>query len=109
LVRVSRISIIAGRESQKVIKIAGTVNDTMDLDGTVPEAVEYEVGFQHEDPVPRALEDCISRYAPEARVTAQPTDPVIEFFDEASGSSWIVLRNEIQNCQQVFLDGQVAN
>ena len=93
-----------------MIKIAGAVNDTVDLDGTLPEAVEYTVGFQHKDPVPRALEDCISRYAPEARVAAQPTDPAIESFDEASRSPGIILRNKIQNFQQVFLGpGQVAN
>ena len=93
-----------------MIKIAGTVNDTVDLDGTLPEAVEYTVGFQHKDPVPRALEGRISRYAPKTRVAAQPTDPAIEFFDEDNRSPRIVLRNEIQDFQQVFLGrGQVAN
>ena len=101
---------IKRRESQEVIKIAGTVNDTVDLDGTLPEAVEYKVGFQHEDPVPRASEGSISRNSPEARVTAQPTDPAIEFFDECGRSSWAVLRDEIQDAQQVFLGRrQVAN
>ena len=75
-----------------MIKIPGTVNDSVDLDGTLPEAVEYKVRFQNNDPIPSTPEDCISRYAPKPRVAAQPTNPAIEFFDETSCSAWIVLR-----------------
>ena len=97
-------------ESQEVIKIAGPVNDTVDLDGTLPDAVEYKVGFQHEDPVACTSESRISRNAPEKRVTAQPTDPAIELYDESGRLSRVVLRDEIQDVQQVFLGcRQVAN
>jgi hypothetical protein len=93
-----------------VIKIAGTANDTVDFNGTLPDAVEYKVGFQHEHPVPRASEGSVSRNSPEAGVTAQPSDPAIELFDECGRPSWAVLRDEIQNAQQVFLScRQVAN
>ena len=57
-----------------MIKIAGTVNDTVDLDGTLPETIENKVGFQREDPVPRALECRIAGNASKARMTAQPAD-----------------------------------
>ena len=93
-----------------MIKIAGTVNDTVDFDDLLPEAIEYEVGFQHEDPVPRALEGRIAGDPSEARVTAQPAGPAIELFDEGSRSAGIVLRDEIQDLQQVFLGRrQVVN
>jgi hypothetical protein len=93
-----------------VIKIAGTVNDTVDLNGTLPDAVEYKVGSQHEDPVPRASEGSVSRNSSEVGVTAQPTDPAIELFDECGRPFWAVLRDEIQDAQQVFLGRrEVAN
>ena len=90
-------------ESQEVIKIAGTVNDTVDLDGIAPDEVEDKVGFHHKDPIPRTSESRISRNAAEVRVTAQATDPAIELFDESRGSSRTVCRDEIQDMQQVFL------
>ena len=86
-----------------MVKIAGTVNDTVDLNGTLPDAVEYEMGFKHEDPIPCASEGSVSRNVTEVRVTAQATDPAIELFDESGSSSWTVLRDEIQDVQQVFL------
>jgi hypothetical protein len=93
-----------------VIKIAGTVNDTVDLNGTWPDVVEYNVGFQYEDPVPRASEGSVSRNSPEVGVTAQPTDPAIKLFDECARPSRGVLRDEIQDAQQVFLGRrEVAN
>ena len=93
-----------------MIKIAGTANNTVDLNGTLPDAVEYKVGFQHEDPIPRASEGSVSRNPPEVGVTAQPTDPAIERFDECGRRSWAVLRDEIQDAQQVFLGRrEVAN
>jgi hypothetical protein len=87
-----------------VIKTAGTVNDTRDLNGALSDAVEYKVGFQREDPLPRATKGSVSRNPPEVGVTARPTDPAIEFSDERGRPSWAVLRDEIQDAQQVFLD-----
>ena len=93
-----------------MIKIAGTVNNTVDLDDTLPEATEYKVGSQREDPVPRALEGRVARNASKARMTAQPADPAIELFDEAGRPAPIVLRDQIQDLQQVLLGRrQVAN
>lgn len=93
-----------------MIKIAGTVDDTVDLNGTVPDVVEYEVGSQREDSVPRASEGSISRNSSEVGVTAQPTDPAIELFDECGRPFWAVLRDEIQDAQQVLLGRrEVAN
>ena len=94
----------------EVIKIAGTVNDTVDLNSVLPDAVEYKVGSQREDSVPRASEGSVSRNSPEVGMTAQPADPVIELFDECSRLSWAALRDEIQGAQQVFLGRrEVAN
>ena len=53
-----------------MVKIAGTVNNTVDLDDPLPEAIEHKVGFQREDPVPRALECRIAGKASKTRVTA---------------------------------------
>jgi hypothetical protein len=93
-----------------VIKTAGTLNDTVDLNDMLPVAVEYKIGFHHEDSVPRASEGSISRSSPQLGVSAQPIDPAIELIDECARPSWAVLRDEIQDAQQVFLSRrQVAN
>jgi hypothetical protein len=78
-----------------VIKIAGTVNDTVDLNGVLLCAVEYNIGFQHEDPVPRASESSVSRNSPEVGVAAKATNPAIELIDECGRSSRAVLGDEI--------------
>lgn len=93
-----------------MIKVAGTVNDAVDLNGTLPDAVEYKVGSQHEDPVSRALKGSVSRNSSDVGVTAQPTDPAIELVDECGRPPRAVLRDEIQYAQQVFLGRrEVAN
>lgn len=93
-----------------MIKIAGTVNDTVDLNGTLPDAVEYKVGSQHEDSVPHASEGSVSRNSSAVGVTAKPTDPAIELIDECVRPFWAVLSDEIQDAQQVFLGRrEVAN
>ncbi len=102
--------LIERAKSQEVIKIAGTVNDTVNLNGAFSNAVEYKVGSQREDPIPRATEGSVSRNPPEVGVTAQPTDPAIELVDECGRPSRGVLRDEIQDAQQVFLGRrEVAN
>jgi hypothetical protein len=93
-----------------VIKIAGTVNDTVDLNGVLLCAVEYNIGFQHKDPVSRASESSVSRTSSEVGVAAQATDPAIQLIDECGRSSRAVLRDEIQDTQQVILGRrEVAN
>jgi hypothetical protein len=93
-----------------VIKIAGTVNDTVDLNGFFLWTVEYNVGLQHEDSVSRASEGGVSRNSPKVGVAAQPTDPAIELIEECGRSSRAVLRDEIQKTQQVILGRrEVAN
>ena len=93
-----------------MIKIARTMNDTVDLNGTLPDAVEYKVGSQHEDPVRRASEGSVSRNSSEVGVRAQPANSAIELFDECGRPFWAVLRDEIQDVQQVLLGRrEVAN
>ena len=53
-----------------MIKIAGTANNTVDLDDPLPEAIENKVGFQREDPVPRALECRIAGNASKTKMPA---------------------------------------
>jgi hypothetical protein len=86
-----------------MVKIAGTVNDTVNLDRASPHPVEYKVGFQDEDAILRAAEGSISRNAAKLRVMPKAANSAIELFDESGRPSWTVLRDEIQDTQQVFL------
>jgi len=93
-----------------VIEIAGTMDDTVNLHRGSAHPVEYKVGFQHEDPIPRAPESGIARDSPDMRVTAKPTDSAIELFHKSMGPFRTVLRYEIQHAQQIVLGRrQVAN
>ena len=96
--------------SYEVIKIAGTVDDSVDLNSISLGAVKYKVGFQHEDLVPSASEGRVPRNSPKVGVAAQATDPAIKLIDECGRSSRAVLRDEIQDTQQVVLGRrEVAN
>jgi hypothetical protein len=41
-----------GEQSDEVINIAGSVNNTMNLDGLATDNVEDEIGFDDQDPIP---------------------------------------------------------
>ena len=93
-----------------MIKIAGTVNDTVNLNDILPVAVKRKIGVHRQDSVPRASEGSISRNLPQLGVAAQPIDPAIELIDKCARPSWAVLRDKIQDAQKVFLGRrEVAN
>jgi hypothetical protein len=57
-----------------------------------------------------ASEGGVSRDSSEVGATAQPTDPAIDLVDECGRPLGAVLRNEIQDAQQVFMGrGEVAH
>jgi hypothetical protein len=96
--------------SKEVIEVARAVNHPMDFNGIRPDAVEYKVGFQHQDPIPSTSQCGVARNPSQIRVPAQSPDPEIELVNKSRCPIRTVLCNKVQYAQQVILGcRQIAN
>jgi hypothetical protein len=89
--------------SDKLVKIAGPVNDTMYLDSLSTNDVEDKIGFDHQNAIAVLSKFRMSRHSPEERMMLKPSNAFIKSINKGNGSAWTVLCDKLQNGKEIFL------
>jgi hypothetical protein len=86
-----------------VIKIAGSVNNTMNLDSLATDDVEDEIGFDNQDPIPIFTKFGMSRCSSQKRMMFKLCDTFIQSVDKRKGPAGTVFCDELQNGMEIIL------
>ena len=73
------------------------MNNTMNLDGFATNDVEYEVGFNNEDTITRALELIISWYSTKQGMSFKVANALIKHIDKSRSIRWTVVCNPVED------------
>ena len=84
-------------ESDEMAKIAGSLNDPMNLNGLSTDDVESKVGFNHEDSIAIIPKFWMMGYSTKMRIIFKKPDTVFELFNKLQCTTRTVLCNEIEN------------
>ncbi|GEM_PF-3000606 len=86
-----------------MVKIAGTVNDTMDFNSSSAEDIEDEIRSNNQNTIAILTKFAVSRYSSEERIMLKPSNAFIESVDERYRSVRAIFCNEFENGKQIFL------
>ena len=86
-----------------MIKIAGSVNHTMDLDSLATDNAKDEIILDDQDPIPVFTEFRMSRYSSQKRVKFKLCNTFIHSVNKGKGSTGTVCCDELQNRTEIIL------
>jgi hypothetical protein len=92
--------------SQEVVEIAGTVDDTMYLNGLSTDGIEGEIRFDHQDAIAACTEPGMSRYSSEERIERKSPHTFIKSVDKRHGSSRTVYGDEFEDGKEILLSSR---
>jgi len=86
-----------------MFEIPGSVENTVDLDASGTDEIEDQVGSHHEDAVTHGSQTRMTGDTSQVGMTAEVSDALVEGIGECYCPGWTVVRDELENRQEVFL------
>lgn len=86
-----------------MVKIAGSVDNTMNFDGVATDEVKDEIGSDDQHPIPVFTEFGMSGNSSQKRMMFKLSNTLIQSVDKGKGSTGTVLCDKLQNRNEIIL------